>query len=135
AKAATAAKGAPAVGALDSDEHPSLTAGTYVVYSGIFDDEKAAKTALSRLRAKFAQARVVRVATSSSPASSPSSSGGDAPSAPGQPKTGEPSSAPQSTKKAFEESKRAPKTVGTGGKPPPKDNKAPAAGGDFEEIE
>jgi len=30
---------------------------------------------------------------------------------------------------------KLPKTVGTGGKAPPKDNKAPAGGGDFEEIQ
>jgi hypothetical protein len=32
------------------------------------------------------------------------------------------------------QSQKLPKTVGTGGKPPPKDNKAPAGGGSFQQI-
>ncbi|MEA2221441.1 MAG: hypothetical protein QOJ35_4067, partial [Solirubrobacteraceae bacterium] len=38
------------------------------------------------------------------------------------------------TTKAFEKSKKAPKTVGTGGTPPPKDNKPAAGGSGFQEI-
>lgn len=132
AKAAATGKGAPAVGALDADEYASLTAGSYVVYSGVFDSDAAARKALSPLKASFPEARVVRVGESDS--SSPGSSTGGSNSA-SAPKKRESAGGAQDTKDAFEKSKKAPKTVGTGGKPPPKDNKPAAGGGGFEEIE
>jgi hypothetical protein len=53
------------------------------------------------------------------------------------PKTSKPAtakSAAKDTGNAFEQSKKQPKTLGTGGKPPPKDNKPAAGGGGFQEI-
>ncbi|MEA2218031.1 MAG: hypothetical protein QOJ35_657 [Solirubrobacteraceae bacterium] len=140
AKTAAARKGAPAVGALDADAHPSLTGGSYVVYSGVFDTEKAAADARGPLLAAFAGARVVRVGrsaatsaagapgkgTSASPARGSSSTKTRAPAAK--------DSGASDTTKAFEKSKKAPKTVGTGGTPPPKDHKPAAGGGGFQEI-
>jgi hypothetical protein len=135
AKTQATGKGAPAVGALDSDGYRSLTAGSYVVYSGIFDAKRAATAALSPLKASFAGARVVHVAaTGSAPSSSSSPSRASSKGRSSSSKTSRSTSGTSDTKKAFEQSKKAPKTVGTGGKPPPKDNKAAGGGGAFQEI-
>jgi hypothetical protein len=135
AKRAATGKGAPAVGALDSDAYPSLSAGSYVVYSGVFTSERAAAAASRPLAASFPDARVVHVGrgatATSAPANAPkSTAGGSSGSAAKQAAR----KAAADTTKAFETSKKAPKTVGTGGKPPPKDNKPAAAGGGFQEI-
>lgn len=61
AKTAAQSKGAQDVGALDSDEFSSLAGGNYVVYSGVFDTRKQATKALSKLKGKFAGAKVVKV--------------------------------------------------------------------------
>ncbi|MDQ3722635.1 MAG: zinc ribbon domain-containing protein [Actinomycetota bacterium] len=131
AKTAATSKGAPAVGALDADMYPSLTAGSYVVYSGVFDDTKAATTALASVEANFPDARVVRVgAAGSSPAAA---SGGESSRTPAQSKRAAKAGAAD-TKKEFERSKKVPKTVVIPGKPPPTDNKPPGGGGEPEEI-
>lgn len=134
AKADAGRRGAPAVGALDSGDHPTLTAGSYVVYSGIFGSRAAAASALPGLTARFPGARVVEVAARASGGASSRRPGAGA-------KRGVPAASPNrrrpsavSTKEAFERSKRAPKTVGTGGRPPPKDDKPAAAGGGFQDI-
>lgn len=65
AKSDAEGKGAKDVGALDSDEYTSLKEGQYVVYSGVFtgkDAKKKAGAALKRLKKKFKQAKVVKVA-------------------------------------------------------------------------
>jgi hypothetical protein len=64
AKSAAESKGAPAVGALDSDEFGTLDSGTYVIYSGVFGGRTRAKKALKKLKRDFPQAEVVRVAPS-----------------------------------------------------------------------
>lgn len=140
AKAAATAKGASAVGALDADAYPTLTAGSYVVYSGVFDDEKAAKAALKPLLASFPDARVAKVgqSTSATPVAgaktSKRSTGATKSKTAGTIDPATKKADEAKTTKAFEKSKKAPKTVGTGGKPPPKDNK-PAAGGEgFQDI-
>lgn len=61
AKAAATTKGAEDVGALDSDEHPSLDEGVYVVYAGVFRSRKAATRELRGLRKDFPEAKVVKV--------------------------------------------------------------------------
>ena len=133
AKTAATGKGAPAVGALDADMYPSLTAGSYVVYSGIFDDAKAAAKGLTPLKSSFPDARVVRVgATGSLP--STATSGGAAKRTPAQKKR-EAKAGAADTKKEFERSKKVPKTTIIPGKPPPKDNKPPGGGAESEEIE
>ncbi|MEY2515812.1 MAG: hypothetical protein QOJ89_3170, partial [bacterium] len=53
AKTAATGKGAADVGALDADAYPSLTGGSYVVYSGVFDSTKAATAARAALTAAF----------------------------------------------------------------------------------
>jgi len=134
AKSAASGQGAADVGALDSDAYPSLTSGSYVVYSGVYDAEKAATTALTALKAKFADARVVRVAATASPAASSTSSSDGASKSTSSPAAKKGAAAAGDTKKAFEDSKKAPKTVGTGGKPPPTDNRPAGGGSDVEEI-
>jgi hypothetical protein len=62
AKDAAAGKGAPDVGALDSDAYGTLEPGSYVVYSGQYADRKAAKAALAGLKGSFPDAAVVEVA-------------------------------------------------------------------------
>jgi len=64
AKTAAEQRGAEDVGALDSDEHPSLDPGQYVVYSGRYDSRRAARRDLRALRRDFPDARVIEVSAS-----------------------------------------------------------------------
>jgi hypothetical protein len=64
AKAAASAKGAKDVGALRSEDFASLTAGHYVIYSGVFHKRTEADKALGGLKQSFAGASVIRVASS-----------------------------------------------------------------------
>ncbi len=64
AKTAAGAKGAPAVGALDSSEFASLPSGRYVIYSGVYHTSAQAQKALARLRAKFPAAKAIHVSSS-----------------------------------------------------------------------
>jgi hypothetical protein len=129
AKTAASGRGAPAVGALDSDDHRSLAAGSYVVYSGVLGSRRAATAALARLAKTFGHARVVRVADSAATTAPRARA-----SAPKRAKAAKRARAGAGGGSAFEKSKKLPKTVGTGGKPPPTDNKPAAGGGGFEEI-
>ena len=80
AKAAATAKGAPAVGALESGEFASLPAGQYVIYSGVYHTSAAARKALAGVHGKFAAAKVIHVTASGSGGrASSGSSGGSAP--------------------------------------------------------
>lgn len=130
AKAAATAKGANAVGALDSDDYATLTGGSYVVYAGRFPTKSAATKALAPLKADFDGASVVHVAQAQSSASAAASTGTKGAAA----KSAADAKDSSNTKQAFEQSKKAPTTVITKGKPPPKDNKPAANGADFEEI-
>jgi hypothetical protein len=136
AKTAAQGKGAADVGALRSDDFGSLDPGSYVVYSGVFSSKKQAAAALKGLKSKFPDARVVEV--SGGDGSSKSSSAGDG--AKEAPKD------QQVSKKQLEDlnnlspeeyqkkSQKLPKTIGTPGKPPPKDNKPAGGGSDSIEI-
>jgi len=62
AKTAATAKGAPAVGALESGEFSSLPSGNYVIYSGDYHSSAQAQKALAGVRAKFPGAKVIHVA-------------------------------------------------------------------------
>ena len=53
AKAAASAKGAKGVGALKSEEFSSLTAGSYVIYSGTYHKKAEAEKALAGLKKSF----------------------------------------------------------------------------------
>jgi hypothetical protein len=74
AKAAATAKGAKDVGALKSEDFASLTAGSYIVYSGIYKKKPEAAKALAGLKKSFPGAEVINV--SSSGASSAARKGG-----------------------------------------------------------
>jgi hypothetical protein len=74
AKSAASAKGAKAVGALKSEEFASLTAGSYVIYSGVYHKRAEAKKALPGLKKSFPGAEVIRVSNSAS--STPSGGSG-----------------------------------------------------------
>jgi hypothetical protein len=75
AKTSAGAKGAKAVGALKSEEFSSLTAGDYVIYSGVYHRKAEAEKALGGLRKSFPGAKVIGVSNGGS-----SSSGGSSPS-------------------------------------------------------
>jgi hypothetical protein len=128
AKASAESQGAPDVGALDSDEWPSLDGGDYVVYSGVFTSKKEAAKALKKLRKDFPDAEVVEV-----------SAGG------GATKIGK-----DTDKQSDEEledlqeatgeeyvkkSKKLPDKVATEGKKPKPDNKKPGGGSDATVLE
>jgi hypothetical protein len=78
AKSAASAKGAKVVGALKSEEFSSLTAGSYVIYSGVYHKKPEAEKALAGLKKSFPGAKVIKVANgeSSAPAESSGSSSG-----------------------------------------------------------
>jgi hypothetical protein len=82
AKTAASAKGAKEVGALESEEFSSLTAGSYVVYSGVYHKRPEAEKALAGLRKNFPDAKVIKVSNGASGAagsgSGPSSTGAGA---------------------------------------------------------
>ncbi len=75
AKSAASAKGAKAVGALKSEEFSSLTAGSYVIYSGVDHTKAEAEKALGGLRKSFSGAKVVRVSNGGGSSSSAGGSG------------------------------------------------------------
>jgi hypothetical protein len=79
AKSGASAKGAKAVGALKSEEFTSLTAGSYVIYSGVYHKRAEAEKTLAGLHKSFAGAKVIKVSnggSSSKEAESPTTSGG-----------------------------------------------------------
>jgi hypothetical protein len=61
AKAAASAKGAKNVGALRSGDFTSLTAGSYIIYSGVYRKQAEAQKALPGLKSLVAGARVISV--------------------------------------------------------------------------
>ncbi len=78
-KTAARAKGAKAVGALKSEEFSSLSAGSYVIYSGVYHRKTEAEHALGGLKKNFPSATVINVSNGGSSSSSGgggSSSGG-----------------------------------------------------------
>ena len=74
AKSQASAKGAKSVGALKSEDFTSLTAGSYVIYSGVYHTRAEAQKALAALKKTFPSAAVIEVSNGSS--SSSSGSGG-----------------------------------------------------------
>jgi hypothetical protein len=65
AKSQATSKGAPKVGALDSDQYGSLPGGKYIVYSGVYKSKPEATKALKPLKKNFPDATVVKVSQSS----------------------------------------------------------------------
>jgi hypothetical protein len=85
AKTAAMAKGAKAVGALKSEEFSSLSAGSYVIYSGVFHKKPEAEKALVGLKKSFPGAKVIEVSDGSATGSSGPSTGAGSSSTPGTP--------------------------------------------------
>ncbi len=133
AKRSATTKGAPNVGALDSTKYASLPAGSYVVYSGVFETKAGAANALKKLKSKFPAAKVVLVSTKATPKSAvtPKSSAPD-------PKTvdqGQLNKLQNATPEEYQkQSKKLPSEIGTQGTPPPTDNKPAGGGGGATEI-
>lgn len=128
AKDDATAKGAPDVGALDSDDYASLPGGNYVVYSGVFDSKGAATKALDKLKGDFPDAKVAKVSTEAS-AQAGGGGGGAAVNSKDLERLD------SATGDAYvEKSKKLPDETKVEGKPPPKDNKAPGGGGGAVEI-
>jgi hypothetical protein len=90
AKSAASAKGAKSVGALKSEEFASLSAGSYVVYSGVYHKKGEAEKALSALKKSFPAAKVIEVSnrggsSTGSGSNSSKGSGSGSSSSPGKP--------------------------------------------------
>lgn len=66
AKSQASGKGAKSVGALKSEDFTSLTAGSYVIYSGVYHKRAEAQKALAGLKKSFPGASVIEVSSSSS---------------------------------------------------------------------
>jgi hypothetical protein len=124
AKAAASAKGAKGVGALKSEDFSSLTAGNYVIYSGVFHKKAEAKKALKDLRKGFPAASVIKVSSSGSGSGSgvtspATSTGVGSPSHPAPPSVVEHLNSPKGKggkggKSYEEESKNLPNVISTG---------------------
>lgn len=136
AKTDLLAQGATEVGALDSDEYPSLPEGNYVLYSGVFDTKAEAEAALEPLKASFPDAQVVEVSATAETAST-GGDGGGLTGGGGGATTDDPVEATTedlealagATGEDYEEAqKKLPPTISTPGEAPPKDNKAPGGG-------
>jgi hypothetical protein len=120
AKAAASAKGAKAVGALNSEDFSSLPTGEYVIYSGVYDKRAEAQMAAGHLKKSFPGAKVVKVASGAGTSSG--SSGGAAGSSGigATPSHPAPPAAVESLKKATkgksyeEQSKKLPNVISTG---------------------
>jgi len=125
AKSTASAKGASEVGALKSSEFTSLTAGTYIVYAGVYHARAEAEKAIGGLKKSFPGAKVIHVANggSSGEGSSSSTQGGGSGSPQGGVGSSEAHPAPPSvlntekgkSGKSYEErSKELPDVVETG---------------------
>jgi hypothetical protein len=141
AKQDATAKGAPDVGALDSDGYGTLDPGVYVIFSGQYADKKAASSALKDLPDGFDGAKVVEVAEKAAQAAKQPKAGKDE----GAAATGmakQASAAEQAAgQQAIEDiesssgqdyskkSAKLPKKLVTPGELPPEDKSKPAGGG------
>jgi len=122
AKSAASAKGAKNVGALKSEDFASLTAGNFVIYSGVYHKRPEAQKALAKLKKSFPGATVVRVsnggAAGGSGASSSTSTGasgaGSSPSHPAPPAAVESLKKAKSGKSYEEQSRKLPDVISTG---------------------
>lgn len=135
-----AAKGAPDVGALDSDQHGTLDPGQYVIFSGQFASKADASKSLAKLKSDFPGARVVEVASTRAKAQAAprraraaKAAEADAPKvdAATVKKSQEALKSLEAADTPEEYSKRSaklPDTLASPGAPPPKDGK-PAGGG------
>jgi hypothetical protein len=135
AKSDAEAQGAEEVGALDSDEWPSLDPAQYIVYSGVFTGNGAkakAQAAAKKLKKDFPEAKAVEV------------SAGDFPGAKGTRPEEKVQEVDESALEDLEQatgeeqqkkSAELPETLGLEGEPPPTDNQEPGAGSETQVIE
>jgi hypothetical protein len=117
AKTVATGKGAKGVGALKSEEFSSLTAGSYVIYSGVYRKKDEAEKALRSLKKSFPGASVIKVSngSSSSGAGSGSGSGSGVGSTPNNPAPPSVLEGLKGSGKSYEEkSKNLPNVVSTG---------------------
>ena len=139
AKQAATGKGATGVGALDSDAFSTLDGGKYVIFSGQYATQKAAKVALGGARKRFPDAKVIEVGTAAQKVSTGggASDGATKAKAPSQAEQAAGSKAIQDIDSATgkdysKKSAKLPKTLVTPGEAPPKDNKPAGGGSDTE---
>jgi hypothetical protein len=135
AKTDAEAQGAEDVGALDSDEWPSLEPAQYVVYSGVFTGKGAkakAQAAAKKLKKDFPEAKAVEV------------SAGDIPGAQGTRPEEKVQEVDESALEDLEQatgeeqqkkSAELPETLGLEGEPPPTDNREAGGGTETQVIE
>jgi hypothetical protein len=76
AKSTAGAKGAKSVGVLKSNDFKSLTAGHYVIYSGVYHTKAEASKALAALKKSFPGASVIAVSSGGASAAPAASGGG-----------------------------------------------------------
>jgi hypothetical protein len=76
AKSAASAKGAKSVGVLKSDDFKSLTAGHYVIYSGVYHTRAQASKALAALKRSFPGASVIAVSSRGASSAAEATGGG-----------------------------------------------------------
>lgn len=132
AKSAVQAKGAANVGALDADQYSGLTAGNYIVYSGVYDTQKQAQAALAGLKKNFPQAKVIHVTAGGG--SGVSSTGGNPNALSGTVKSATVDKTQLNqlhslSGQAYEQqSRKLPDQTKLPGTPPPVDNVAPGGG-------
>ena len=141
AKTDAQGKGAPDVGALDSDQQSGPDPGNYVVYSGVYDNEKSATKALDKVKKNFPDAQVVQIGSGAGDdGAGVKDDGGDKDALSGKKKE---ATVDRSQLKDLQglspeeyqkKSRKLPDTTILPGKAPPKDNAAPGGGSSAEVI-
>ena len=116
--------------ALDSDEYESLPGGSYIVYSGVYDDKGAATKALKGLQKDFPDAQVIEVSQAK-----PKGEKVDIGHAETLDTEGAAGARRPERRRVRQEVAQAPGRNGDPGDAPPKDNKAPGGGSDPTVIE
>lgn len=134
AKTAAEGKGATEVGALRSDDFTGLDPGSYVIYSGQFDDKKGAGAALTKLKKDFPDAKVIQVTGSAGSAGGAGSQKEDPDALSGKKQKATVSRSQLDQLKGTspedysKKSAKLPDQTVIPGTPPPTDNKAPGGG-------
>jgi hypothetical protein len=131
AETAATAKGAKSVGVLNGDQHSGTPTGKYVIYSGRFSSRSQAQASVHSLAGPFPGALVLHVTPkgSGSHSNAGSSSGGGSNQTAGSAGAAQAQSLHKLSGSAYTKaSQKLPPSVGTGGAPPPADNKKAGGG-------
>jgi hypothetical protein len=121
AESAARSKGATAVGVLNGANHSGTPTGKYVIYSGRYSSQKEAEAAKAKLKKSFPDAIVLHV--------QPSGSGNSSAVNAGATDTSQVKNLSKLSGSAYvKASSKLPSTIGSGGKPPPKEKGKPGAG-------